>query len=157
MKRIEIIKDKDQTGGFKVIKRQYYIETMNHLNQLIHYIDLSYTKADILYHGWVGYRTNDQMKEILTGHFRDIFDDYRCKNMLTDYTKSKGNFKYINDWYTQKLMPEFISLGLKNNANIFPAENYAQLAVKDWNNKVKGIKNMTFDSLSDALTWLALI
>jgi hypothetical protein len=157
MRHQEVIKERLELGGYKVIRRQSIIETLNNLNQVIHFIDLSYTQADIFYHGWVGYRTNDQMKDILTGHFKDIFKEHPTINMLTDCSKMKGSFMDLNNWYVKNFIPELTTLGLKNNANIFPTETSAQIAVKDWNDKVQGINNMTFFSLNEALSWLALL
>jgi hypothetical protein len=157
MGKSEIIKENAHIGGFKVIRRQHYIETVNNLNQMVHYIDLSYAKADILFHGWVGFRTNDQMKEILNGHFRDVFDDYRCKCMLTDCSRMKGSFSEINEWYISSFMPELASLGLQYNAIILPVDNLAQISVRDWKEKCKVVKSVTFNSLSDAINWLALV
>jgi hypothetical protein len=157
MERSEVIKEKAQLGGYKVIKRQYYIETVNNLNQLIHFIDLSYVKANIFYHGWIGFRTNEQMKEILNGHFRDIFEEFNCKSLLTDCSKMKGSFVDLNKWYIDTFIPDLENLGLKNSATISPSDTFAQLAVKEWSDKIKGIKHMTFNSLSDTLNWLALV
>ena len=157
MESFEVLKESTyQLGGFKVVKKSSSIETISHLNHVIHFIDLTYINVGIFYHGWVDSRTNDQMKEILTGHFYEIYKKYRCANMLMDCTKMKGSFSGINQWYATVFMPEISRKGLKNHALVNPVEQFAQLSVKDWTRKVIGINNQNFDTLSDALNWLAL-
>jgi len=157
MKKIDATQQNIQNGGFKVLYRQHFIETVDQSGQVIHYIDLSYAKADIIYHGWVGYRTNIQMKEILAGHFRDIYNDYRCRCMLTDCSKMKGDFSEAVEWYNSSLGPDLASLGLEYNAIILPNDNLAQISVREWQKNSRGFKNVTFAGLNDAINWLALL
>jgi hypothetical protein len=157
MEPFKVIKESQLQGGYKVIKKQNYIETINKLNQLIHYIDLSYIQAGIIYQGWIGFRTPLQMKEILSGHFLEIFKTYKCKYLLTDCSRMKGNFTEINDWYAGTFMEELIQSGLLANVTIYPNETFALMSVKEWNTKIKDVKNASFQTHSEALNWLALI
>ena len=157
MEQIEVIREHKQLGGFKTIRKRSYIETYNNLNQLIHYIDLTYVKAGIFFHGWVGFRSNDQMKEILQGHFLEIFTESNCDKILMDCSKMKGSFIDINTWYAEAFMPNLVNLGLKHHAIVKPNDNFAQLAFRDWSNKINGFKNNSFATLGEAINWLSLL
>lgn len=153
-----VIREKVQTlDGFKVIRKQNFVDTYNNLNQQMHYIDLSFAKVSIFHNGWVGFRTNTQMKEILEGHFYEFFDDYRCQNLLTDCSKMKGSFIDIVEWLTDEFMPQLGEMGLKNHSIVLPFDSFAQLTVKDWVKRSQAIKTKAFATLSEAINWLALI
>lgn len=143
-----------QYADFKVVRKGQMIESINKLNQVFHFIDLSYTKQDIFFHGWLGYRTNEQIKDVLDGHFMKLYQQYKCKNMIIENTKMSGTFTEINDWLAGYFMPKMILHGLRNNAVIFPKNVFAQLAVEDWDKKVGGFASRNFDSISDAIAWL---
>jgi hypothetical protein len=150
-----IIKDYGQTKtGFKVIQNGNLIQSFNQANQLFHYIDLSYLKDDIYFIGWVGYRTNEQIKEVLDGHFMEIYSSHKCSKMIINNSKMTGTFFTINDWLTAYLMPKMINMGLLYNAVIYPENIFAQLAVEDFGQKKEGFKNRSFKNLDSALTWL---
>jgi hypothetical protein len=152
-----LIKEKkQQIGGFKVIQRGNVIETVNNLNQVFHFIDLSYTQAGIMYQGWVGFRTTEQIKEILNGHFMELYKVYKCQSMLQDLSQMSGSFSEVNDWYAFDFMPQLKSLGLKNNAIVLPKDIFAQLAMRDWMRKMNTFNNGCFATLSEAINWLAV-
>lgn len=157
MEQIEIIKELNHPGGFRTIRKRSYIETFNNLNQLIHYIDLTYIKAGIFLQGWVGFQSNEQIKEILQGHFLELFAQYPCNKLLSDCSKMKSSFIEIDNWYNETNRTELIKSGLKYHAIIKPKDNFAQLTFKEWNHNNNGIKNNTFSSLGDALNWLSLL
>lgn len=158
MEKNDIIKEKVQAlDGFKVIRKQSFIETYNNLNQQMHYIDLSFAKVGIFNNGWVGFRTNTQMKEILEGHFYEFYDDHRSPHLLTDCSKMKGSFIEIVDWLTNEFMPQMGEIGLKNHSLVLPMDSFAQLTVKDWVKKSQIIKTKGFTTLSEAINWLALL
>lgn len=150
-----IIKDSaGRQNDFKVVQKDQVIESINNLNQTFHFMDLAYVKDGILFHGWTGYRTNDQIKEVLDGHFMDYYTKHRCKGMLIENTKMSGSFTEINDWLATYFMPKMIKLGLKNCAVVLPQNIFAQLAVEDWDKKVEGFQTRNFGSVNDALAWL---
>lgn len=149
------IKDFTQTKtGFKVIQTGNTIQSINKMDQVFHEIDLTYLKEGILYHGWIGYRTNDQIKEVLDGHFVELYNKHKCSKMLIENSKMTGTFSAINDWLNDYFMPKMINSGLTHNAVVFPENIFAQLAVEDWDQKVGGFHNKSFKSTSEALTWL---
>ena len=154
-----VIKEKvQQVGGFKVIKKGNIIESYNNLNQVFHFVDLSYVQAGILYHGWVGFRSNEQLKEIMDGHLLDILKGNRCQNMLLDTSRMSGSFSETNDWCATYYMPKLKSAGLKNIAAVLPKDIFAQLAMKDWLKGAasKGFNSAGFVSLADGINWLAI-
>jgi hypothetical protein len=60
------IKDYQQTkSGFKVVQHGDVIQSYNKMGQVFHFIDTSYLREGIYYHGWIGYRSNEQIIEVL--------------------------------------------------------------------------------------------
>lgn len=143
-----------QKADFKVVRRGNIVESINKLNQVFHFIDLSYASQGIIFHGWVGYRTNDQIKDVLDGHFMKFYEQYKCKGMVIENSKMSGTFSEINDWLAGYFMPKMILLGLKNCAVVLPQNIFAQLAVEDWDKKVGGFVTRNFGTVNDALNWL---
>jgi hypothetical protein len=156
-KEVSIKDATTQINDFRIVKLGTMVESINKLNQVFHYIDLSYTKVDIFYHGWIGYRSIEQMKDVLEGHFVQQFQQNHCKSMLMECSRMSGSFSDINNWFAMTYMPKLMGLGLKNIAVVLPDNIFAQLSVKDWNNKLRGLNVKTFSSLSEALTWVALL
>jgi hypothetical protein len=158
MEAEKIIKEMTaQKDDFKVVQKGQMIESINKLNQTFHFLDLSYAKQGIFFHGWIGYRTNEQIKQVLDGHFMNLYQQYKCKNMLIENTRMSGSFTEINDWLAGYFMPKMIGLGLSNNAVVLPQNIFAQLAVEDWDKKVGGFASRNFGSLNDALNWLKTV
>jgi Golgi nucleoside diphosphatase len=114
------------------VQRGQRVESINKLNQVFHFIDLTYTKQNIIFHGWIGYRTNEQIMQVLDGHFMNFYKQYKCKSMIIENSKMSGTFTEINDWLAGYFMPKMISMGLKNNAVVLPQNIFSKLAVEDW-------------------------
>jgi hypothetical protein len=155
--QVLIKEKKQQVGGYKVVQKGKVIEAVNNLNQVFHFIDLSYTQADIMYHGWSGFRSNEQFKETLDGHFIEVYKVYRCKNMLLDASKMSGSFSDTNEWNANYFMPKLQDLGLKNVSVVLPQDIFAQIAIKDWLKKTKCANSSAHYTLSEALNWLAIL
>jgi hypothetical protein len=143
-----------QKDDYRVVQRGDIIESINKQNQVFHYIDLSYVKKGIFLQGWVGYRTTDQLKAVLEGHYMKLFIQHKCKNSVVDSTKMSGSFNEATDWLAQIYMPKLINLGLKNVAVVLPTNVFAQLTVDEWDKKVGGFESRNFGSLTDAVNWL---
>ncbi|HEX3009186.1 MAG TPA: hypothetical protein VHO90_16400 [Bacteroidales bacterium] len=139
---------------YRVVQRGNMVESINKLNQVFHYIDLSYTKQDIIFHGWTGFRSTDQMKGVLEGHFMDIYKKYKCKGALVESTKMSGSFNDANDWLANVFMPKLIAQGLTKVAVVLPHNIFAQMAVDEWDKKIGGFTSRNFGSLNEALAWL---
>ena len=151
------------TGGntgkntFRVERRNEMVESVNSQNQVFHFIDLNYLKEDIFFHGWIGNRTDEQIKAVIEGHFIELFEKYRCTKTLIQNEAMTGSFSGLNIWVADYFMPKMISMGLKYNAVVLPKNLFAQLSVADWDNKITGFTSRNFKSSEEALTWLRSI
>lgn len=149
------IKDYTQTKTqFKIVKEGQIYRSINKADEVFHFLDLNYLNEGIFYHGWLGYRTNDQIKEVLDGHFIEIYMKHKCKKMLIENSKMTGTFAAINDWLNTYFMPKMINEGLSSTAVVFPQNVFAHMAVEGWDQKVGGFHNKSFKSIPEALTWL---
>jgi hypothetical protein len=143
-----------KTDDFRVIQRGSLVESINKTNQVFHVIDLAYAKQGIFFHSWIGYRTVDQLKQVLDGHFAKLYAQYKCKGMVIEISRMEGSFASANDWFASYFMPKLVSYGMQYSAVVLPANVFAQLAVDDWNNKVGGFITRNFGSANEALAWL---
>jgi hypothetical protein len=146
-----IIAGKDD---YKVVQRGDMIESINRLNQVFHYLDLSYIKQNIFFHGWIGFRTNEQFKAVQDDHVLKLFQQFNCRNALVECTKMSGSFDEANDWLAGYYMPKLISAGLRNVAIVLPQNIFAQMAVEEWDKKVGGFTSRNFGTLNNAINWL---
>lgn len=155
MENVIVIKEATtQKDDFRVVQRGDMVESINKLNQVFHYIDLSYVKQGIMFHGWTGFRTTDQMKAVLEGHFMDIYKKHRCKGALVESTKMSGSFNEANEWLAGVFMPKLIGMGLTKVAVVLPHNIFAQMAVDEWDKKIGGFTSRNFGSVNDAVQWL---
>lgn len=143
-----------QKDDYRVVQRGNIVESINKLNQVFHYIDLNYLKQGIIFHGWNGFRTTEQMKGVLEGHFMDIFKKNIVKCALVESAKMSGSFNEVNEWLATVFMPKLISLGLTKVAVVLPNNIFAQMAVDEWDKKIGGFHSRNFGSVSDAIEWL---
>lgn len=143
-----------QKDDYRVVQRGNLIESINKLNQVFHYIDLNYLKQGIIFHGWTGFRTTEQMKGVLEGHFMDIYKKNRVKSALVESTKMSGSFNEANDWLATVFMPKLIALGLTKVGVVLPHNIFAQMAVDEWDKKIGGFQSRNFGSVTDAVNWL---
>ncbi len=150
-----VIKDLEQTNSeFKVEQVENIINTYNKVGQIIHFIDIKYLSINILYHGWIGFRSHDQLREILDGHFIDLFTKYKCKGMLIDNSKMEYSFTDNNKWLAEYFMPKMVQAGLKYNAVVLPKDIFSQISIKEWDDKISGFESKNFDQIYKALDWL---
>ncbi len=151
----KIIKNFDQTqSGFKIVQEGNFIKSYNRIGKAFHFIDLNYLNEGILYHGWIGFSPAEELKEVLEGHFFEIFAKNNCQKMLIENTQMTGSFSAVNQWLADYFMPKIVRRGLKDCAVVLPKNIFAQLAVKDWDEKVGGFTTKNFDNANKALTWL---
>jgi hypothetical protein len=155
MENIIVLKEATtQKDDFKVVQRGNMVESINKLNQVFHYIDLSYLSQGIFYQGWVGFRTTEQMKAVLEGHAMTILSKNKIKGSLVDSVKMSGSFNEANDWLANVYMPKLVAMGLRKTAVVLPLNIFAQMAVDEWDKKVGGFESRNFGSVSDAIQWL---
>lgn len=153
-----VLKDYDQTqSSFKVVQDGKIIKSYNRMGQEFHFIDLNFLSEGIIFHGWVGFRSAEHIKEVLDGHFFDIFAANKCSKMLINNVAMTGSFTSVNDWLATNYMPRMIDKGLKDNAVILPSNLFASLAVEDWDQKVGGFTTRNFNSIDEGLNWLRSI
>jgi hypothetical protein len=152
----KVIKDSSSKSlhGFRVIEDGNLIKSVNRQGKTFHFIDLDYKKNGIFLHGWIDYRTNDQIKDVLDGHFIDMFRTSGCKKMLIDNRKMTGSFTGVNDWLGEYFMPKMLKMGLTANAVVLPGDIFSKLAVEDWDEKISGFVSRNFGDLNEALNWL---
>lgn len=139
---------------YRVVQKGDIIESINKLNHVFHIIDLSYLKKGILYHAWNGFRTTEQLKGVLDGHFIDVFKKYRLQYALVDSTRMCGSFNDANEWLANNYMPRLTKLGLLKVAVVLPHNIFAQMAVDEWDKKVEGFQSRNFGTVTEAVTWL---
>lgn len=144
----------NQKDDYRVVQRGDMVESVNKMNQVFHYIDLSHLKEGIIFHGWNGFRTTDQMKGVLEGHFMDIFKKNKPTRALVESTRMSGSFNEANDWLAGVFMPKLINQGLIKVAVVLPHNIFAQMAVDEWDKKIGGFTSRNFGSVNDALGWL---
>lgn len=151
----KLIKDFDQTkSGFKITQEGSIIKCTNKMGQDFHIIDTTYLSQGILFHGWKGFRTAEQLKEVLEGHLKELFSQNGCKGMVIDNREMAGSFSSVNDWLANDYMPKLINMGLKNNAVVLPNNVFAKLAVEDWDRKISGFVTRNFDEVEKAVAWV---
>jgi len=149
-----IIKEATLKDDFKVIQKGQLVDSVNKTNQVFHTIDLTYAKEGIMFHSWIGYRTNDQLKQVLDGHFAKIYEQQKFKKMVIEISRMSGSFDEANDWMATYFMPKLVRLGLQYSAVVLPANVFAQVSTEEWNKKVGGFTTRNFGSANEALAWL---
>ncbi len=151
----KIIKNYEETKSkIKISQEGNFIKSYNNLGNEFHFIDITYLKEGILYHGWKGFRNTDQLKEVLEGHLLDVFKKNGCKKMLINNVEMSGSFSAVNDWLANDFMPKLVNMGLSTNAVVLPSNIFAKLAVEDWDRKVEGFSTRNFGDINTALSWL---
>ena len=149
-----VIKDLSQTkSDFKVLQKGDLVQSLSKTGTVFHYIALSYTSQKIFLHAWEGYRSNEQFKEVLSGHFLDLLKKHKCPYMLTDISKMTGTFADSNDWLATVFTPQLISLGVTKHAVVLPSNIFAELSAKDWETKIQGFTTHNFNNRETALKW----
>lgn len=151
---IKEVTNENPLHRFKVVQEGDIVKSINGRGKVFHFIDLSYKKEGIFFHGWIDYRTNEQIKDVLDGHFIEIYKSSGCKKMLIENTRMTGSFSGINEWLGEYFMPKMINMGLSSNAVVLPGDIFSKLAVEDWDEKVSGFVTRNFGDLNEAVGWL---
>jgi hypothetical protein len=155
MKSDILIKDlTDSNSEIKVIQNGDFVITQNKAKHVIHKIDLSHIDSGILAHRWIGYRSDEQFKEITDGHFFDLFKKNKCTKILVDISDMTSSFHNVNDWMATYLMPKLVKAGLTHSAVILSKNVFTQLSAAQWEEKSSGFTNRNFQNVEKALAWL---
>src|SRR5262249_12904063 len=113
--------------GISVVKIDGCIETFNVLGKKIHSIESLYCKDGILTHRWFGEVFDEEIKEILGGHFVDAFVESRCSKILADLSQWSVSWDGVNDWLRDELMPRLEGAGLRRLAVFVKGDPAAEM------------------------------
>lgn len=155
METAEIIKDpKVSKNGLKVEKNGNFITTYNKRGQVIHKMDLGNVPDRIMVHEWIGYRTDDEFREICEGHFFDNLRKNGITKVLVNIANMTGSFDGVNDWMATSFMPKLVSMGFKASAVVLPKDIFAKISAENWIKNNSGFENGNFGSVENAMNWL---
>lgn len=146
----------DTRTGIMVVRTGNSVETYNILGKKVHVIDATYYPRKILTHRWFSEVFDEEIKEILGGHFVDEFVASRCTRILADLSQWQVSWDGINDWLRDDLMPRLYAAGLRHLAvMVAPTEESEsnRFAAERFQNENPGI-NSNFTSEAAAVTWL---
>jgi len=154
---MEVLKrSTDTKTGISVVRKGSTVETYNILNEKIHVIDSSRTQDGILIHRWFSSVSDDEIKEILGGHFVDEFIAHGCSLLLADLSHWVVSWDGINDWLRDDLMPRMYDVGLRHLA-VFAAPTQEadsnRFAAERFSAENPGV-NSSFVSEESAVAWL---
>lgn len=155
--KIELKKSTDTRTGISVFKTGNRIDTFNILGDRVHTIEHDHAADKILTHRWFGTIFDEEIKEVLGGHFAEAFLASGCTKLLADLSGTVTSWDGVNDWLRDDLMPRLYRGGLthlalimaptsgETESNQFAAERFAQE-----NPNI----SPTFSSEAQALAWL---
>lgn len=155
--KTELRKSTDTLTGISVVKIGDRIDTFNVLGERVHTIEHSHAAEKIFTHRWFGTAFDEEIKEILAGHFVDAFLASGCTKVLADLSGTVTSWDGVNDWLRDELMPRLYKGGMTHLAlitatavgeaasNQFAAERFAEE-----NPNI----SPTFSSEAQALAWL---
>ncbi len=120
---IKILKRSTETRtGISVVQDGDVVETFNVLGERIHRIEKPGYIPGIFVARWYGTPLNEEMKEIIGGHFFTIFLECGGPLCLIDIRDCKASWDGINDWQRDEIMPKAYEAGLKRVATLLPRE-----------------------------------
>jgi len=154
-----VMKESTETRtGISVVKTEGCIETFNVLGSKIHSVESLYYEYGILTHRWFGEVFDEEIKEILGGHFVDAFVESRCSKILADLSRWSVSWDGVNDWLRDDLMPRLEEAGLRRLAvfvkgDLTTENDASRLALERFENENQNI-DASFFSEQKALEWL---
>ena len=153
----ELRKSTDTRTGISVVRIGDRIDTCNVLGERVHTIEYAHVADKILTHRWFGTVFDEEIKEILAGHFVDAFLSSGCTKVLADLSGTITSWDGVNDWLRDELMPRLYKGGMTHLALITaPASGEAasnQFAAERFAEENPNI-SPTFPSEAQALAWL---
>lgn len=142
--------------GITVIRKGSLVESYNILGNRVHVVDHCYVPQGVLTHRWVSEAFDEEIKEILGGHFVDEFVAAKCSLLLADLSQWAASWDGVNDWLRDELMPRLYAAGLRHLAVVVaPSEEAAsnRFAAERFEAENPGI-NSSFVSEQAAVAWL---
>lgn len=142
--------------GVSVVRNGIFVESYNILGKKIHVIDAVHVADGILTHRWYSEVFDEEIKEILGGHFVDEFIASKCTLLLADLSQWAVSWDGVNDWLRDDLMPRLYRAGLRHLAvMVAPSEDSEsnRFAAERFSIENPGI-NSSFTSEAAAVAWL---
>lgn len=149
----------DTRTGISVVKTKERIDTFNIVGDRIHTIEWCYLQHRVLVHRWYGIVFEEEIKEVLAGHFTDAFLESKCTKILADLSNWTVSWDGVNEWLRDECMPRLYKGGLKRLAVIVPSESAGvvhdanRFAVERFATENPNI-DPTFPTEQEALEWL---
>ncbi|XXX74462.1 hypothetical protein WMF30_43125 [Sorangium sp. So ce134] len=140
------------------MKTALAIDTFNILGNRIHTIESTYCGQDILTHRWFGEVFDEEIKEVLGGHFVDAFVESKCTKILADLSQWSTSWDGVNDFLRDDLMPRLFAAGLRHLAVFVKRYESAdddanRFALERFANEIDNV-NGSFFSEQAAVEWL---
>ncbi len=156
--KMVIKKSTESLTGISVVKTEGNIETFNVLGRKIHAIESVYFKEGIFTHRWFGDVFDEEIREVLGGHFVDAFIASKCSKMLGDLSQWTSSWDGVNDFLREDVMPRLFAAGLKHGAVFVKGDASAEedanrFALERFENNIQNV-NASFFSEQQALAWL---
>ncbi|MDC0676282.1 MULTISPECIES: hypothetical protein [Sorangium] len=108
--------------GIRVVHDGDVVETFNVVGERIHRIEKPGRIPGVFVARWYGTPLDEEMKEIIGGHFYDVFLECGGPLCLIDIRDCKSSWDGINDWQRDEIMPKAYAAGLKRVATLLPRE-----------------------------------
>ncbi|KYF50731.1 hypothetical protein [Sorangium sp. So ce854] len=156
--RVVIRRSTETRTGISVVKTAGAIETFNVLGNRIHMIDSVHCKHDVLTHRWFGEVFDEEIKEVLGGHFVDAFIESKCTKILADLSQWSTSWDGVNDFLRDDVMPRLAAAGMRHLAvfvkrDMPPEDDANRFALERFENAIENV-NASFFSEHEALEWL---
>lgn len=156
--KVVIKKSTETRTGISVVKTAGAIDTFNVLGSRIHTIESIYYKQGILTHRWFGEVFDEEIKEILGGHFVDAFIESKCTKILADLSQWSASWDGVNDELRDHIMPRLAAAGMRHLAVFVKRDKAAEddanrFALERFETEVENV-NASFFSEQEALEWL---
>lgn len=141
--------------GISVVRNSDLVETFNILGKRIHVIDPVHRDDGILTHRWLHEAFDEEIMEVLGGHFVDEFARHHCSRLLADLTPVTISWDGVNDWLRDDLMPRLYAIGLRHLATVVATRDESdstRFAAERFSEN-PGV-NAPFTSEAAAIAWL---
>ncbi|NVB42283.1 hypothetical protein G6O69_30950 [Pseudenhygromyxa sp. WMMC2535] len=132
------------------------VETYNIMGKKIHVVDASRAGEGIMIHRWFAEVFDDEIKEVLGGHFADEFIARGCALLLADLSEWEVSWDGVNDWLRDDLMPRLYAAGLRHLAVVVAPTEVTEsnrFAAERFSTENPGVDS-SFYSEEAAVEWL---
>jgi hypothetical protein len=117
----KILKHATETRtGIRIEQDGDRVETFNILGERIHVIDRLRPDDGIFIVRWSGVHLDEEVKEIVAGHYFEGFCASGCTRLFVDASQSRASWTGVNDWQREEILPRLIAAGLQRCALLLP-------------------------------------